>query len=221
MALNFVAIDDGLEDDPKLLTLARILKVPRPMAFWFVFRWLRLILQKGNHISGSLPKSYTGADVATFLEFKGDPRRLIDAMKRQGYVSFKKGRGFFYPGWKEGTTGHYAFKRAEDRIRKEEERRSRRETVVRPSADVLGSSSNRPQDSPRTINGQSTGRNEGSSSDLPPLAPPAGGDSVADARWDWLFEHAPTPQNHATHAGGSWRRSPTRTGTVFSAGTAS
>src|SRR4051812_36853863 len=96
-ALNFVAADDGLEEDPKLRTLAKILKERRSTAFWWVMRWQRLILQKGNHLSGALPKTYTAHDIATFLDFNGPPHRLIDAMKRQGYLSFKKGRGFCYP----------------------------------------------------------------------------------------------------------------------------
>jgi len=85
-ALNFVAAEDGLEEDPKLLGLARILKVPRGMAFWYVLRWQRLILRRGNHMLGSLPKNFRAEDVAGFLEFRGNPRRLIDAMKKQGLV---------------------------------------------------------------------------------------------------------------------------------------
>jgi hypothetical protein len=194
-ALNFVAADDGLEEDPKLLTLGRILKVPRSTAFWFVMRWQRLILQKGNHLSGTLPKSYTAADIATFLDFTGDPRRLVDAMKRQGYLSFKKGRGFCYPAWRETTSGRYACRREEDRLRKETERRNGRSAVAGPSAGVLGPSSDGRRVGPKTVEGQSTERKQGSTTDLPPDPPPGGGDSFADARWDWLNQHAPTPQN--------------------------
>ena len=174
-ALNFVAADDGLEEDPKLLTLARLLREPRSTAFWYVMRWQRLILQKGNHLSGALPKSYTAEDIATFLDFKGDPRRLIDAMKRQGYLVFKKGRGFCYPAWGDTTTGRYACRREEERLRKETERRNRRSANAGRSSDVLGLSADERPEGPRTVDGQSTGRKQGSTEDLPPDPPPGGG----------------------------------------------
>jgi hypothetical protein len=194
-ALNFVAVEDGLEDDPKLLGLAQLLKEHRSRGVWYVVMLRRLILRCGNHLTGSLPKNYTGEDVAAFLEFKGAPRRLVDAMKKQGYLSFKKGRGFFYPAWVNTITGQYARRREEDRLRKEKERRHGRGHHVGPSSDVLGLSSDEPTDGPRTSVGHSIGRKQGSSSDLPPDPPPAGGASLADARWEWLSKYAPTLQN--------------------------
>jgi len=194
-ALNFVAAEDGLEEDPKLLGLARILKVPRGMAFWYVLRWQRLILRRGNHMLGSLPKNFRAEDVAGFLEFRGNPRRLIDAMKKQGYASFKKGRGFFYPAWKETTTGHYAHRREDDRIRHEVLRRERRSATDRRSDDVGGTSADASADHPMTSAEDQTGRKQGSNSAGPPDPPPSGGALLADARWEWVKEHAPTPQN--------------------------
>lgn len=194
-ALNFVAADDGLEEDPKLLTLAVLLKVPRSTAFWYVMRWQRLILRSGNHVSGSLPKSYTSTDVAAFLDFKGDPRRLIDAMKRQGYIAFKKGRGFFYPAWRETTTGRYAHRREGDRLYRERQRTESRSTVGRPSADVVRLSADSQGDGRTTSQRQSIGTKQGNSSDLPPDPPLAGGASLADSRWEWVNEHAQTPRN--------------------------
>ena len=197
-ALNFVAADDGLEDDPKLLTLARLLKVSRPMAFWFVMRWQRLILDRGNHVSGSLPRNYTADDIAAYLEFKGGARRLIEAMKMQGYLSFKKGRGFFYPAWDDTTTGRYAHRREEDRIWHEDKRKQqRRSSAVRPSSDVVRQSADTSADGLTTSSRQPTGRKEESSGERPPDPPPAGGASLADTRWDWLERAAPTPQNRS------------------------
>ena len=194
-ALNFVAADDGLEDDPKVQTLARLLKVSRPMAFWFVIRWQRLILQRGNHVMGSLPKNYTGDDIAAFLDFKGGARRLTDAMKKQGFLSFKKGRGFFYPGWSDTTTGRYASRREEDRLWHEQKRKEGRSSVARPSADVVRPSADTSSDGRTTSSRHPIVRKEETSAELPPDPPPPGGPSLADARWDWLLEHAPTPQD--------------------------
>jgi hypothetical protein len=193
-ALNFVAAEDGLEDDPKLLGLARLLKVPRAIAFYYVMRWQRLILHRGNHSLGSLPKSYTADDIAGFLGHKGDPNRLTLAMKKQGYLSYKKGRGYFYPAWKDTTTGRYACKRERDRLWHERQRTGARSAVERPSADVDRPSSDASAERLTTSERHQTGRNEESRSGLPPNPPPAGGASVADARWRWLEENAPTPQ---------------------------
>lgn len=208
-ALNFVAAPDGLEEDPKLQMLARILKVSRPMAFWFVMRWQRLILRSGNHISGSLPKNYKADDIAAFLEFPGGPKRLVAAMKRQGFIGYRKGRGFYYVAWADTITGRYASRREEDRLWHEQSRKKDRATkgrsagavlrlsddvdqpsgdVVRPSDDV---SPDRPTTSSRTPIGKK-GRNTGN---RPPDPPPGGGASSAEMRWDWLNEKAPTSQN--------------------------
>ncbi len=193
-ALNFVAAEDGLEDDPKLKTLARLLKVARPLAFWFVMRLRRLILTTGNHLSGFLPKNYGSNDIAAYLEFEGAAQRLIDAMKKQGYLGYKKGRGFFYPGWSDLTTGRYACRRERDRQSKVESRKSESSAWLAvskfliPAADA--SSDRRATSSP-----DPTGRKKESNPELPPDPPPTGGACLADARWDWVQEHAPTPQN--------------------------
>jgi len=208
-ALNFVAAPDGLEEDPKLQMLARILKVSRPMAFWFVMRWQRLILRSGNHLSGALPKNYKADDIAAFLEFPGGGQRLVAAMKRQGYLGYKRGRGFYYVGWPETITGRYASRREEDRLWHEKSRRRERATkgrppaavlrladnVARPSDDVVRLTDDASADRPATSPRSSTGKNEGIKSDGPPDPPPEGGASTAEARWAWLNAKAPTPQN--------------------------
>jgi hypothetical protein len=195
MPLNFVAVDDGVEDDPKLLALAQALKVPRSTAFWWWFRWNRLIVHKGNHLSGSLPKTYGAVDIAAFLEFRGSARRLIDAMKKHGWIVFKKGRGFSYPSWTETTTGRYAHRREGDRLYRERQRADSRASAFAQSDDVGRQSADTQADGRATSTRQSEGRNQGRISDLPPDPPPSGGDSVADARWEWLNQHAPTPQD--------------------------
>lgn len=195
--LNFVAVEEGLEDDPKLLSLARALKVARPIAFWFVVRWRRLILLRGNHLTGTLPKNYSPADIASFLEFTGRAAALVDALKRQGYVAHKKGRGFCDPDWRTSITGRYAFRREDDRLWHDRERKKKRgdgsrqsDDVVRPSADASGDVVTT---SARDLTERKKER-EPEGAERPPGPPPGGGGHVADARWAWLLENAPVPR---------------------------
>jgi hypothetical protein len=194
-ALNFVAIEDGLEEDPKLLGLGKLLGVPRQIAVWYVFRLRRLILRSGDHLHGSLPRNVTVDDIASFLDFKGSSRRLVDALKSQGYLGFRKGRGFYCPGWRETTTGHYAWRREEDRLWHERRRLLKRASPERLSLDVVRQPGDTSSDRVTTSERIRTESNESSGAERPPDPPPVGGDSLADARWKWLEEHAPTPQN--------------------------
>jgi hypothetical protein len=193
-ALNFVAIEDGLEDDPKLLGLGKLLRVDRPHAVWYVLRLRRLILRSGDHIHGSLPKNITADDIASFLEFEGNSRRLVDALKRQGYLGYKKGRGFHYPAWKDTTTGRYVCRREEDRRWHERDRQEKR-SMLRPSGDVRRESSEPSSDGLPTSERIRIASNETSGAERPPEPPPAGGGSSADERWAWLEKNAPTPQD--------------------------
>ena len=126
MALNFVAAEDGLEDGPKFLTLARLLKGPRALAFWVLMRLRRLIVNEGNALTGSLPKNYGPSDIAAFLEWSGRPQVLITSLKTTGFLGFRRGRGFFIPAWEKTTTGSYVIDRerrlAADRDRKKADR---------------------------------------------------------------------------------------------------
>jgi hypothetical protein len=158
-------------------------------------RLRRLVLMTGNHLSGFLPKNYGSNDIAAYLEFEGSAQRLIDALKKQGYLGYKKGRGFFYPRWSELTTGRYACRRERDRLSKEQKRRSGKSDDRGPLADFRPASADASTNGRTTSSEDPTGRNEGSNPELPPDPPPAGGALVADARWDWVQEHAPTAQN--------------------------
>jgi hypothetical protein len=187
-ALNFVASEDGLEESPKLLGLARALKVPRPLAFWYVMRLRRLVLQHGHHITGVLPKQFTDDDVAGFLEFDGKAKVLTAQLKAQGFIGRKKGRQFYYPGWADTITGRYASKREADRLR-------HAKRTSGDSADFRGASAEASADTLRSSTENQTGRKEERSGTLPPVPPPAGGASLGSERWEWLMKNAPTPQN--------------------------
>lgn len=197
MALNFVAAEDGLEEDPKILTLARMLKVDRAHAFWFVMRWRRLVVNAGNPISGSLPPNYTTDDLAAFLDWSGRPTALTSALKSTGFLGLRRGRALFYPCWGQTITGQYASYRERERQRKEEdriERKSGRGTSADGARNVRGQGADASADSPRTGAGNLRSINKGPSADAPPTPPPAGGD-LAEGRWAWLLENAPTPQD--------------------------
>jgi hypothetical protein len=196
MALNFVAAEDGLEDGPKLLALARELKVSRAEAVFYVLRLRRLVLHEGNHLTGALAKNYTAADLAAFLECRCKPSRLVEVLKRACFLGWRKGRGFFYPDWKHTITGQYAHERESDRLwhaQKRKENRDGRQTspdVARPSDDA--SADSRPTSNRILEEGRKEGENR------PPGPPrPGGASERASARWEWLAEHAPSPQNRS------------------------
>jgi hypothetical protein len=189
-ALNFVAVEDGLEEDPKLGTLQRILKVERPTAFWYVVRLRRLILHHGNHLTGALPKRFSDDDIASFLEFSGRPRKLVDALKRQGFLGRRSGRGYAYPDWLGTITGRYASQRESDRLYHEKQRVERRR-----SGDVGRQSDDASADSRATSSDIPGSRNKERNPAGPPVPPPEGGQALGATRWDWLMNNAPTPQN--------------------------
>lgn len=193
-----MAAEDGLEENPKVKALAKLLRERRRDAFWYVMMWRRLVVHQGN-AAGALPRNFTPDDVAAFLDFPGDARRLIRAMKATGFIGYRKGRGLFYPSWKITTTGSYVSKRDDDRVRKlrdrEERRRQNAGDVPGPSADVHGRSEDASADGPRTVHGRSDIKKESKGREAPPpTAPPAGG-ALADARWAEIMKVAPTPQN--------------------------
>lgn len=197
-AFNFVAIESGLEDDPKLLSMAKVLGVKREAAFWYVYRWRVLIVQQGMYLTGSLPKKYTAQDLASFVDFRGAPRRLIDAMKEAGFLSYRKGCGFFYPAWKDTVTGDFAADKERRRIGKAKKRADLKDgppIVPGQAPDVPETSRDASPDQPGTSHGHPEERNERSEVGGPPGPPRAGGSSIADERWEWLLQNAPTPQN--------------------------
>lgn len=188
-ALNFVAVEDGLEEDPKIGTLGRMLHVSRALAVWFVIRLRRMVLHHGDHISGVLPKHFTDEDIASFLEFEGRAKTLVAALKRQGYLGRRSGRGYFYPDWENTITGRYTSQRERDRVWHEQERQKRQ------SNDVGRQSDDTSADSRTTSADIQTGRKEGRESGRPPAPPPSGGAILGSERWNWLMQHAQTPQN--------------------------
>lgn len=196
MSLNFVAAEDGLEDGPKFLQLARLLKVPRSIAFWSVMRLRRLITNEGNKISGALPKSYTRDDIAAFLEWTGKPGALIDALKATGWLGFRRARGFFYPSWGTTVTGRYAASR--EAVRAYDRRRKRDDREV-PGGGERENPENVSVRNPYGLRTESVpvqrSIKERNPDGTPPTPPPEGGDSLADARWQWVEEHAPNPRN--------------------------
>jgi hypothetical protein len=219
-ALNFVAIEDGLEDDPKLHSLARILRVPRSIALWFVFRLRRFVLQQGDHITGSLPKRFNARDVASVLCFDGDPRRLVAALKKQGYLGCRKGRGFYYPGWTDTITGQYACRREEDRQRHGRLRRERAALSNQPPAVVRGQSADASAECLQTSKERLGESKVASNQSRPPDPPPCGGPpSLTSGGTGWRKTRR--GRKAGTIARRSWPRWSRRTGNVCSSPTGS
>jgi hypothetical protein len=196
MSLNFVAAEDGLEEDPQLLGVARALKVPRSEAYWFVMRLRRFVLNYGNHLTGAIAKKYGSEDIAAYLDWRGRADKLVDALRHAGYLGFKKGRGFFYPGWDQTITGYYAHRREADRRWHEADRKKRRNDG---RANIDGASADASADGRSDIFTKTDSKEERKGEPAAPVPspepPPGGGDRGADARWAWLLENAPTPQN--------------------------
>ena len=215
MSLNFVAAEDGLENDPKVLTLARLLKKPRAFAFWYVMMWRRLIVNVGNALTGALPKSYTADDLAAFLDWEGKPPALVAAMKATGFLASKKGRGLFYPAWAQTITGHYASRREVERRRDEARRAERRESEAR----------GQPAEAPRVLHGGLRGSSveaprgilrsikEGNPRRAPPGPPWRGGswDGNGGDGWSKTLQH----REMTGFAGRSWLRCRPTNGTSF------
>jgi hypothetical protein len=190
MALNFVAAEEGLEDSPELIQLARELKVPRSEAFWFVMRVRRLVILSGNMRTGALSRTHTPSRIAGFLEWSRSPTRLISALKQASFLKSRKGRGFFYVNWGDTITGRYARRREIDRIRHERANDLRGASVEIPR-NVRGASAEPLHHS----EGNRDKASKQGAGDRPPGPPQPGGASEALARWNWILEHAPCPQN--------------------------
>jgi hypothetical protein len=200
----FVAIPVGQSNDPReVLGLARELKISRATALGYVALWQEMILERGDAMTGTL-KGYSPMHVAEKLGYEGSPKKLLEAMKRAGWVTSHRGT-FKFPGWKQSATGEYAKNRAErrewERWRKAEQRRKQRE------AELAGDGGqNNVQDVPGDVPGTTVGRPtpvpwEGvhkerkESVGQPPQPPAERGEGRGYARWRWVLENHQRPTN--------------------------
>lgn len=188
--VHFVAVRVGRSTDPKeVLGLARRLKVTRAAALGFVVLWEEFILEVGDALTGRV-QGYAAEHVAAKCGWEGSPQAFVKALKEAGLLRTQR-RVFLHPYWLQSITGQYARERAELREAWRRKKREQRQTVDVPImspgqvGDVHRMSSGK-TDIEREINGNGA---------APPRSPPSGGDSISAARWAWLLEHAPNPQN--------------------------
>lgn len=188
--VHFVAVRVGRSTDPKeVLGIARRLKVSRATALGFVVLWEEFILEVGDAMTGRV-QGYAAGHLAAKCGWEGSPRAFVEALKEAGLLRMQR-RVFLHPYWLQSITGQYARERAELRDFWRKKKREQRQVVDVPILS-LGQVVDVPRVSPgkadieREINGNGA---------APPRSPPAGGGDLGAARWEWLKNNAPNPQN--------------------------
>ena len=205
---GFVAIRIGRANDVReVRSFSDFLGVSFHSAFFFLCAWEEWILEVGDARTGRV-RGYTSQNLADKLTYRGDPRRLIKAMKRCGLLKIQR-KTFIHPYWLETTTGRYALARVERRQWETERKRDARE-IARSARDGQGSvpplSQGRPMGHVADSHGttdrerEREGRGDGSAAPPPdgsagPPNPPPGGGGTGAERWDWCLKHHPGPQN--------------------------
>jgi hypothetical protein len=155
---QFVAVEVGLRHDPKVLGLAKRLRIHPQHAVGIVATWREMVLTRGTGIG--VVRGYSRSELAAFVDWPGEPGRVIDALKGAGMLVMRR-QAFVHPSWSETTTGSYAHHKSGERERKATERALRREWEAMHPAEpwpglerareLIGQSA----DSPRTEGGPS------------------------------------------------------------------
>jgi hypothetical protein len=185
---QFICAEVGLRHDPKVLAMARSLRISAHAAVGFVMAWREFVLTRGT--GSGVVRGYTLDDVAAFLEWGGKTARLVAALRAAGMLHTRRGV-LSYPHWLETATGDYAHARAEareaDRRRKAEGRREQRDWTSGGSpADNRGTSGGSPADVHPESGDQSTKDVHRTA----PPGPPVGGVDAA-ARLEWFEDNYP------------------------------
>lgn len=205
---QFVATEVNLRNDPKVMGLARRLKVHKLHAVGLVTSWREFVLVRGT--GAGVVKGYSRQELAEYLDWPKGPAPLIDALKAAGLLRTKRG-AFLYPFWAETTTGHYAHHKSTDRSRKADERDARRRWAevfpgeawpgLEAARDRLrGHSPEAPESVPGTSGDIPSGSGHEESKSPPGPPGPGGVGGVADARTgltEWFLETYPRLKNQA------------------------
>lgn len=196
---QFVAVRLGFWTDARVvLGLARELKCSAGEAGSYVLRWEEFVLSVGDALTGRV-KGYTLEHLAVAVGWPGKPRKLADALVRAGVLKTQRSI-LLHPYWLETRTGIYALGRREDADRQQlvrDHARGKHEGGAAEGCPKCGRSTNgHPTEGGPSMDGfrTSESKEERTSADTPP-SPPQGGDLKGSARWGWLLEHAPNPQN--------------------------
>lgn len=203
---QFVAVEVNLRNDPKVLGLARRLKIHKLHAVGMVASWREFVLVRGT--GAGVVRGYSRQELAEYLDWQKGPALLIDALKAAGMVRTKRG-AFLHPFWGETTTGDYAHKKSSERGRKAEERALRKRwEAARPGEPWPGLEEARDAlrghslEGPGTVRGPSADAPETNGHKVtngPPGPPDAGGaGGGGDPRTgiaEWFFEMHPRLKN--------------------------
>lgn len=205
----FVAVRVGRGQDPReVLGLAGDLKIDPPTALGFVVLWEEFVLEVGDALTGRVV-GYTIKHLAVKLGWRGNPRRLADALRDAGLLQTHRST-LIHPYWRASTTGQYARERAEKREADRLRKRRARNRYADPglgedhvSDDVTRTSGGQPRDSDG-VGGDSSGNPDinqrtngarGAPAGAPPPGPPGTGGSLGAARWDWIRANHRRPAN--------------------------
>jgi hypothetical protein len=202
----FVAIRVGLSNDPRVLALARELKVERATALGYVALWQELILEVGDALTGRI-KGYTAQHVAAKLGHEGNPRRLVDALKRAGELAQHRGT-LRHPSWGESITGHYAARKAEDRETWTRQKNAQRDAARLAALEAAGAQPPHEQGvdvhpvstwtrggRPPAVQVENAHKERKGPPGQPPQPPAKRGESKGFARWRWVLDNHHSPMN--------------------------
>lgn len=190
---QFVAVEVGLRHNPKLLGLAKRLRIHPQHAVGILASWREMVLTCGT--GTGVVRGYSRGELAAFVQWEKEPGPLIDALKAAGMLQTRR-KAFIHPYWDATTTGSYAHHKSGERARKAAERALRRawETAhpaeafpgVERAREILGPSA----DSPRTEPGASASGSRTNGHEVSngvrraPQGAPPGGASEGASRWE-------------------------------------
>lgn len=202
---QFVAVPIGRQLDPRLGRIATHLRCADMLAFAYGVVWEMFILEQGDARTGRL-RGYTAEDISRRLEYRGRPRRLVEALRRAGVLTSHKDGSFSHPFWQETITGRYARTRAEMRDYEREKKRIQRAAGRADGEISAGSVPALSLGTPRDIEGRPD-MSPGSPGPVPrengdqsikvspghPPEPPAKRGELGKKRWEWMLEHHKRP----------------------------
>lgn len=219
----FVAVPVGYAHDKEILGLAADLKIPRALALGYFVLLHDLVLRRGEARTGVL-RDYKAHELAAQLDFRSNPRRLVEALKRAALLGTHR-QTFKIPNWLDTITGEYAAKKAadrEDQARWKREQRERERLLRLAEGGVANDPNNgrsvadalaelgvrvdpvtgRPVDVQWTRGGRPPAvhmdggqKERKESTGQPPQPPGSAGGSLGASRWEWVREHSDRATN--------------------------
>lgn len=172
---QFVAIEVNLRGDPvKVGRLCRRLKVSRNEAVGIIAAWREIVLTKGT--ATGLVKDFPAADIADVCDWRGPPRKLVQALADAKELVNRRGGAYAHPYWEDTPTGWYAARRAADRERKR----------IPPNGNGHGDSAEPPRNGHAGSAPAPSGSGQEERPSGAPQGAPQGGAADRASRWEWF-----------------------------------